>query len=166
MGGAGYAVCGRANLPTLLQPGKSWPGFPPYSSRARLPTLARLHRSRPSPHRVAMSWSAFAPRCTQRKRAMLGIQSRRRNCRSQVCGSIPVHEDDNCVNECVSPRCYQEVYGAEPLEPGEVDLVRWQQFSSCYSLEKRDLQRQYRQGGAESASRADGSADEEADSEP
>ncbi|KAA0158149.1 hypothetical protein FNF28_06389 [Cafeteria roenbergensis] len=103
---------------------------------------------------------------TARKRAMLGIQSRRRNCRSQVCGSIPVHEDDNCVNECVSPRCYQEVYGAEPLEPGEVDLVRWQQFSSCYSLEKRDLQRQYRQGGPDSASRADGSADEEADSEP
>lgn len=28
---------------------------------------------------------------------------------------MPALENDNCVNECTSPACYQLVYGKEPV---------------------------------------------------
>lgn len=43
----------------------------------------------------------------------------------------------NCVNECVSRLCYEEVYREKPLEPGEIDLERAKQFSDCATAELR-----------------------------
>ena len=36
-----------------------------------------------------------------------------------------------CVNACTSHACFEEVYGSEPLEPGEVDFARWRTFTRC-----------------------------------
>ena len=32
---------------------------------------------------------------------------------------------ENCLLECMSPECYNEVYGGDSLEEGEVDIVRY-----------------------------------------
>ena len=51
-----------------------------------------------------------------------------------------MHEDyrANCVLKCQSEACYAEVYGAEELEPGEIDNVRQREFSKCLSMEQRN----------------------------
>jgi Domain of unknown function (DUF4787) len=86
----------------------------------------------------------------------LTIRQRKQVCRQNACAHLPMYEDDNCVNQCVSAECYEKVYGAEPvrgeevagrkglgggwegsagicvqLEPGEIDQSRSQLFSTC-----------------------------------
>jgi hypothetical protein len=33
-------------------------------------------------------------------------------CEESVCFMLPVDENQNCVNKCVSEKCFEEVYGA------------------------------------------------------
>ena len=44
---------------------------------------------------------------------------------------------DNCVLKCVSARCYDNVYGGDPLEEGEIDVARGRTFRSCARTELR-----------------------------
>ncbi len=44
---------------------------------------------------------------------------------------------DNCVLKCVSTRCYDNVYGGDPLEEGEIDVARGRTFRSCARTELR-----------------------------
>lgn len=67
-------------------------------------------------------------------------RSVRRQCEQGPCGHLPVEEADNCVLECQAPSCFAAVYGAEPLEPGEVDTVRAARFATCL----RGLEQQLR----------------------
>ncbi|CAF2343376.1 unnamed protein product [Brassica napus] len=47
------------------------------------------------------------------------------------CKSSPVAKE-NCALRCLSPVCYQLIYESEPLEEGEKDLVRSQEYKYCY----------------------------------
>jgi hypothetical protein len=40
-------------------------------------------------------------------------------CETSVCQHLYKDENMNCVNNCTSPSCYDEIYGTEPLEDGE-----------------------------------------------
>lgn len=51
-------------------------------------------------------------------------------------------ESENCVNHCISPSCFNKVYSAVPLEPGEIDRSRAQKFSECTRIEDRVKRRE------------------------
>ncbi|KAH9771163.1 hypothetical protein KPL71_012610 [Citrus sinensis] len=38
---------------------------------------------------------------------------------------------ENCALRCLSPTCYEFVYESDPLEEGEKDFVRSQEFKYC-----------------------------------
>ena len=38
---------------------------------------------------------------------------------------------ENCVMHCMAPPCYEEIYGADPLEDGEIDTMRGRKFRVC-----------------------------------
>ncbi|KAK3147952.1 hypothetical protein QOZ80_3BG0288750 [Eleusine coracana subsp. coracana] len=47
-----------------------------------------------------------------------------------ACRSSPT-EKENCVLRCLSPECYDLIYGGDPLEEGELDYVRGQEYKYC-----------------------------------
>ncbi|KAG0563428.1 hypothetical protein KC19_8G030600 [Ceratodon purpureus] len=51
------------------------------------------------------------------------------------CKASPI-DKENCALSCVSPSCYESVYGNDPLEEGEVDLRRGRQFKACIRGQK------------------------------
>lgn len=59
--------------------------------------------------------------------------------RRQACQRGPcLGQDDtdpNCVLRCISATCWQRLYEHSPLEPGEVDIERARQFSTCAAAE-------------------------------
>ena len=68
-------------------------------------------------------------------------KSRKRACETNVdfgCTEIHPDENDNCVNKCISPLCFAEVYGTEGLEPGEVDHMLWRSFTACLRQEVKN----------------------------
>jgi hypothetical protein len=69
---------------------------------------------------------------------------------NETCASMIAEESLNCIFECVSPNCFAEIYGKEPLEPGplepgEVDIKRAQEFEDCASEQLRQARREQRQ---------------------
>ncbi|XBH86295.1 hypothetical protein VPH35_073990 [Triticum aestivum] len=40
-------------------------------------------------------------------------------------------EKENCVLRCLSPECYNLIYGGDPLEEGELDYVRSHEYKYC-----------------------------------
>ncbi|XP_054779721.1 uncharacterized protein LOC129287545 isoform X2 [Prosopis cineraria] len=38
---------------------------------------------------------------------------------------------ENCALRCLSPACYELIYESDPLEEGEKDLTRSQEFKYC-----------------------------------
>ncbi|RVW79530.1 hypothetical protein CK203_051653 [Vitis vinifera] len=38
---------------------------------------------------------------------------------------------ENCVLQCLSPPCYELVYESDPLEEGEKDFTRSQEYKYC-----------------------------------
>ena len=69
-------------------------------------------------------------------------KAKRKECGAKgKCATLHPDENDNCVNECTSAACYAEVYAAEPLEPGEVDMPRWRSFERCVRREAREARR-------------------------
>lgn len=63
--------------------------------------------------------------------------AKKKECEKQACSHLVPDEAYNCVYECTSPDCFKEIYGAEPLEDGEIDSVRYRQFTSCLRKEQR-----------------------------
>lgn len=55
---------------------------------------------------------------------------------------------ENCALRCASAMCYDEVYGSDPLEEGEVDVERGRAYRTCARGELRKL-RGYQTFGAE-----------------
>ena len=47
-----------------------------------------------------------------------------------ICGP-PAGENMNCIFECISSACFEEIYAPEPLEDGEIDLKRERLFVKC-----------------------------------
>ncbi len=50
---------------------------------------------------------------------------------SEFCSRFNAEEGMNCVNNCTSLACYNEIYSKEPLEDGEIDYERSRRFTSC-----------------------------------
>ena len=76
-------------------------------------------------------------RKNKRKKLDSQIRSTRHHCQTEVCGSYIPEESLNCVFLCVSPSCYETIYGAEPLEDGELDAYRAKRFELCAKEEIR-----------------------------
>ncbi|KAL4199346.1 hypothetical protein AMTRI_Chr03g50680 [Amborella trichopoda] len=47
------------------------------------------------------------------------------NCKSSMIAK------ENCVLRCLSPDCYEFIYAGDPLEEGEIDYVRSQEYKYC-----------------------------------
>ena len=45
--------------------------------------------------------------------------------------SVVPEERINCILDCMSPTCYQQVYSDDPLEDGEVDPERYIMYEQC-----------------------------------
>ena len=108
------------------------------------------------------------------KRYRYKLRSLRDDCQNnpnKPCALLIPEESLNCVNECISATCYQQVYHSttqilenphpeddvsrsttstmieqqqqrEPLEDGEIDVVRAKEFDQCVMNELRQEQHQ------------------------
>ncbi len=56
-------------------------------------------------------------------------------CEKNECSKFVPEEAYNCVNKCLSPDCYEEVYATNPLEDGEIDITRSRAFTGCVRQE-------------------------------
>lgn len=45
---------------------------------------------------------------------------------------------ENCALRCVSPACYNTIYGQDALEEGELDFKRGREFRTCLRRELLD----------------------------
>jgi hypothetical protein len=63
-------------------------------------------------------------------------------CERTTCNHLLTDENMNCVNECTSSKCYMQIYGAEPLEDGEIDTKRAREFSLCVRQETLDKKKE------------------------
>lgn len=99
-----------------------------------------------------------------RKRAEQEIRLLRTACMRDTCGAYLAEESVNCVLLCMSPACYEIVFGEEenhkddetestnggqrhysgPLEDGEIDLNRGKEYDDCIKHEFRTLQKSRR----------------------
>lgn len=73
----------------------------------------------------------------QRRRAEVVLTDARMTCEMDVCVSLLPEEAMNCIQVCLSPACYQDIYGEEPLENGEIDVDRAKRFEICVKEEMR-----------------------------
>ena len=46
----------------------------------------------------------------------------------------------NCIYECVSPKCYSQIYSSDPIEDGQIDYHRYRLFALCVRQEVRDIE--------------------------
>ncbi|GKY99929.1 hypothetical protein MPSEU_000946500 [Mayamaea pseudoterrestris] len=58
-------------------------------------------------------------------------------CATEICNYLIDEENMNCVNACLSPACFQQVFGDSPLEDGEIDLTRAREYDLCLKEEIR-----------------------------
>ena len=86
---------------------------------------------------VAMT-DAKARSRKQRSKGDRSWKQRKRDCETSTCSNLVPDENMNCVNNCTSERCFAEVYGAEPLEDGEIDHERRRRFTSCLRNEAKE----------------------------
>ncbi len=81
-------------------------------------------------------------------------KARKRECQVNVelCGGMIEEERGNCVAKCISEECWEEVYGHDPLEDGELDPERGRSFTSCtrrkYREQKKLRERERRESRA------------------
>lgn len=69
-------------------------------------------------------------------------RGRKLSCERTTCKELPIDENMNCVNECVSPQCYKDIYSAMPLEDGEIDSKRIREYTTCIRNEVREQTKQ------------------------
>ena len=99
------------------------------------------------------------------KRYKYKLRSLREDCQNslnQPCALLIPEESLNCVNACISAICYQQVFNStttemehndetgsttttsiiirEPLEDGEIDVVRAKEFDQCVMNQLRQEQ--------------------------
>ena len=86
---------------------------------------------------------ARIPRSRRRRELHNGVRHRRLACQNEgVCALLVPEESLNCVNLCLSPDCYAKLWAHDPLEDGEIDVVRGQQFDDCLQEELRILRKE------------------------
>ncbi|GLT59735.1 hypothetical protein SLA2020_325360 [Shorea laevis] len=92
---------------------------------------------------ILFSFSYFAPTATvlaksRRPISDSEIRQKKSDCYADIesglwgshCKSSSIAKE-NCALKCLSPACYELVYESDPLEEGEKDLVRSQEFKYC-----------------------------------
>ena len=84
-------------------------------------------------------------RRTPPRRNAIEARKLRLHCEQHVCGAYVTEENLNCVSVCLSPACFDKVYGTNPLEDGELDFVRARQFDECFIAETRTARKRKRQ---------------------
>ena len=45
-------------------------------------------------------------------------------CEATLCSHLPKELNENCVNQCVAPSCFEQIYARAPLEDDEQDYKR------------------------------------------
>lgn len=102
---------------------------------------------------LPLSSAAMSP--YEKNQLWLQIRRARHSCQPvlQTCSAEQRGEDpQNCLNQCISSTCFDQVYRSEPLELGEVDYHRAKLFTNCVYREKVDRKRGQRMGTQASAS--------------
>ena len=82
---------------------------------------------------------------TAPKRTALEARKLRNHCEREVCGAYLMEEKLNCVSLCLSPACYETIYGDNPLEDGELDFTRAKLFDECFLSESRKARERQRE---------------------
>ena len=77
----------------------------------------------------------------QPRRTALEARKLRMHCETQVCAAYIREENLNCVSMCLSPACFETVYGDNPLEDSQLDFERAKLFDDCYLKESRDARK-------------------------
>ena len=88
------------------------------------------------------SWCTSSPlraRCLKRRtsqdkdyREAYGVCEAEQN----KCGQIkPETAKPPCVLRCMSAKCYQQIYGQDELEEGELDYTRRREYKTCFRKE-------------------------------
>ncbi|QDZ20670.1 hypothetical protein HOP50_04g31920 [Chloropicon primus] len=70
----------------------------------------------------------------KRKTHLGGVDKEYYKLRDECTGGCTGGSDvqkENCVLLCVSPECYEKIYGSDPLEEGELDTTRGRLFRTC-----------------------------------
>lgn len=87
------------------------------------------------------------------------ISQSRNQCELKKCGHLFSMESMNCVNECMSATCYEQVYGdGKELEDGEINSQSDRQFRTCMRKELTTRGRTQRNREAEKRKREAASA--------
>ena len=58
-------------------------------------------------------------------------------CEQNECKQFHIDEGMNCVNKCISEKCYGDIYEENPLEDGEIDIQRSRKFQECLRKEAK-----------------------------
>jgi len=57
------------------------------------------------------------------------------------CANLIIEESAGCITACISPGCHEKIYGSNPLEEGEIDLIRHAQFELCTKTDLKERRR-------------------------
>nr|CAB3501546.1 unnamed protein product [Digitaria exilis] len=79
---------------------------------------------------LALLFASAAAKSSRRAITDNEIRAKKEACYTDVEKSSPT-EKENCVLRCLSPECYDLIYGGDPLEEGELDYVRSQEYKYC-----------------------------------
>lgn len=66
------------------------------------------------------------------QRAERELTLMRQSCQEDTeCNQLVLEESMNCVLNCISERCFDQIYGGTQLEDGEIDVARLRDFEKC-----------------------------------
>ena len=78
--------------------------------------------------------------------------TRKKECEQVHCADADpddaVMPRENCVQQCLSAECYQQVYAGNELEPGEIDTKRSREFTQCVTKQARNNRAGFGSAGA------------------
>mmetsp|Transcript_52358 Transcript_52358/g.106756 ORF Transcript_52358/g.106756 Transcript_52358/m.106756 type:complete len:139 (-) Transcript_52358:50-466(-) len=68
------------------------------------------------------------------------MRMKRMECQKTTCAGLDFHEKTGCTYQCISEKCYTEIYAHDELEEGEVDEERARKFGMCFRKQFREEQ--------------------------
>ena len=78
--------------------------------------------------------------------------TRKKECEQVACADADPDDAfmprENCVQQCLSAECYQQVYAGNELEPGEIDTKRSREFTQCVTKQARNNRAGFGSAGA------------------
>jgi hypothetical protein len=78
------------------------------------------------------------PAGKRNKKLTRQVEALRFDCeRSTECKELLPEENTMCVTKCLSQQCHEQVYGQNPLEPGEIHVIHSRDFDRCVKNELR-----------------------------